>query len=624
MLRYVRRIEKDIDTITLNRTIIGFSHGDNIFGWRFYPRVQTPPLHGTAETIIHDMLMGSRNDKDRDLAKRQLENGQRECTAIVIMPSFVPYVDLDCCSNWFRLTNPEVKELNLKQSMRLSRQVQMLRTTAPNCQDATLYRDADVMMLQKRLEQLSVRLPFQQQLVEVPYENTAGGFTLFNTGITDLAPELDGWYGAPGIDPSRNTSLFLVGKNFSVHQTRVIIGGIEAIAQPAITFSVAPVPNSNNITVTQANMSTATIAVELLSREVMRVTIPPNALPYLNASYQRNMIDVHIATPYGVSRNLGVPHYVYAPPPKAPAMAKNSAIAYVLGANGIDPKKDTTLILAGTDLDDVITVIAGGVKLEPYKDAAGNTRNRIELVNPQNLLLTIPAGVQTDGKAVTVQLLTRSGKNVVTSIPLLPAEEKPISPKPPVIATWIGVEAIDPTRITTGFLLGDNFQDTMRVVAGDSQVTDFKDATGTVIKGVEVLGPGIARITLQPNLRWTGNRLELWAATSNGASNRITLPLPAPKQPMPPAAPKPDALPIQSPSGARPSIGTPVPIDPPVANVPAASLDSVQWRGSLNRSSVPVESAPPPLSPELLAPEPDNVSPLQPRIEKLADSPPIK
>jgi hypothetical protein len=30
--RYVRRIEQDIDTISLNRTMIGFSHGDNTFG----------------------------------------------------------------------------------------------------------------------------------------------------------------------------------------------------------------------------------------------------------------------------------------------------------------------------------------------------------------------------------------------------------------------------------------------------------------------------------------------------------------------------------------------------------------------------------------------------------------
>ena len=35
--------------------------------------------------------------------------------------------------------------------------------------------------------------------VQIPYENTLGGFEMFNTGITDLAPELVGWYGAPGI-----------------------------------------------------------------------------------------------------------------------------------------------------------------------------------------------------------------------------------------------------------------------------------------------------------------------------------------------------------------------------------------------------------------------------------------
>ena len=33
--------------------------------------------------------------------------------------------------------------------------------------------------------------------VQVPYENTLGGFEMFNTGITDLAPQLRGWYGGP-------------------------------------------------------------------------------------------------------------------------------------------------------------------------------------------------------------------------------------------------------------------------------------------------------------------------------------------------------------------------------------------------------------------------------------------
>ena len=102
---------------------------------------------------------------------------------------------------------------------------------------------------------------------------------MFNTGVTDLSPELIGWYGAPGINvngvfdggchaPCNNsptgrsdavdtsnkeapiplcvgagTTLFLVGDNFSIHDTKVIAGGV-------------CIPH-----------------VRLISREIMRVTI---------------------------------------------------------------------------------------------------------------------------------------------------------------------------------------------------------------------------------------------------------------------------------------------------------------------------------------------------------------
>ena len=84
--------------------------------------------------------------------------------------------------------------------------------------------------------------------VQVPYENTLGGFAMFSSGVTDLAPELLGWYGSPAINLDVPTTVFLIGNHFSVHQTRVLIGGQE-ITTP-----------------------------EMLSRQVMKVTIPSNAI----------------------------------------------------------------------------------------------------------------------------------------------------------------------------------------------------------------------------------------------------------------------------------------------------------------------------------------------------------
>jgi hypothetical protein len=183
--------------------------------------------------------------------------------------------------------------------------------------------------LQNKAQQLEARLPLQSTMVQVPYENTLGGFAMFNTGITDLAPELYGWYGAPGINTNDTTSLFLIGNHFSVQGTRLVAGGV-------------------NVT-----------DMEMLSRQVMRVTIPKNALMIerdtgkfardpvkpaaqeitanvkdLRATFDYNKIqgkavldgdvkltkpapaappeqelfvDVHIATPYGVTSHLLIP-----------------------------------------------------------------------------------------------------------------------------------------------------------------------------------------------------------------------------------------------------------------------------------------------------------------------------
>ena len=61
-----------------------------------------------------------------------------------------------------------------------------------------LYREGELRRLFVRVDQLDRELPLQTQRALVPYENTLGGFEMFNTGVTDLAPELIGWYGAPG------------------------------------------------------------------------------------------------------------------------------------------------------------------------------------------------------------------------------------------------------------------------------------------------------------------------------------------------------------------------------------------------------------------------------------------
>jgi hypothetical protein len=299
--RFARRLETDIETIALHRKIVGFSHGNDTFGWRFYPRFQSPPIRSNLAAFRETLVGGPTTDQD--LRSTRLEPGMRECVAIVVMPSFVPYVTFDTRANWFGLTNPQKVELTMHETMRLSRTYKAVRDGARCLADQDCYRPADVGRMVRTIDQLDRQMPLQTMMVQVPYENTLGGFELFNTGVSDLGPELIGWHGAPGItlDPKApcaagviaaaqlqarpeiqcaqncpGTTLFLVGNHFSVHDTKVIAGG-------------------------------RCVPYWLLSRQIMEVVIPPDVQWVVHNQTGQKLVDVHVATPYGVTSHLLIP-----------------------------------------------------------------------------------------------------------------------------------------------------------------------------------------------------------------------------------------------------------------------------------------------------------------------------
>jgi hypothetical protein len=292
MMRYARRIEFEMETIALNNTSVGFSHGSDTFGWRFYPRFQTPDIESNLKVFFRDLLIGGPN-RNALLRQRRLEPGIRECVAIVLMPSFVPYADLEAGGDWFRLDNPHCKVGMTREAVNLGQRVKAIQNCGFNVGDAECYRDGDLFRLMNRARQLETRLCLQSMSVAVPYENTLGGFAMFNTGVTDLAPELLGWYGAPAISLDAPTTIFLIGNHFSVHQTRVIVGGQEVTAR------------------------------EMLSRQVMKVTIPAGALPIVEAT----------GTAYGCNQGLSPATSVTAPvkdgPPTAVHLGEPASVAFL-------------------------------------------------------------------------------------------------------------------------------------------------------------------------------------------------------------------------------------------------------------------------------------------------------
>lgn len=327
LTRFSRQLETDMATIALNKTAVGFAHGADTFGWRFYPRVQTPPTRGTLATFAETLCGPS---PDADLARRQLEPGQRECTAIIVMPSFVPSLTLDVRTNWFSLAHPTATEQTMRQTMRLSRAVQSMRHHADECRRcAHLYRPGEYARAMRSVDQLDRRLPLQTLAAQIPYENTCGGFELFNTGITDLAPELVGWYGAPGIDPDGPTTLFLIGKGFSLHDTTILAGG-RPVTATLISREVLKAEIPAGVAVLPA-VTTCPPAGPCLGHLGSRTVRPVAAVEPLPAPSSgaaagpvfadapcsaacggglcndREMVDLHLATPYGVSSHLLIP-----------------------------------------------------------------------------------------------------------------------------------------------------------------------------------------------------------------------------------------------------------------------------------------------------------------------------
>ncbi len=288
----IRRLQRDRATIDLNRTAIAFGQGEDTFGWRFQPRFQTPRVEGNARVFFRDLISGGPTDKQLERGY-EIEPGMRECTAIILMPSFVPYVTFETHGHWFKLANPGHTGTSIQDEVKLSRAIkQMQDCAAASIQCAHLYRDGEVDRVMARVQQLERRLPLQTIACQVPIENTHGGFELFSNGTRQLAPEVSGSYGSPGYDVERGASFFIAGDNFSIKQTHVICG----------------------------NHYLPTGSVKLISRQILQVDLPAN-LPILRDSRliehenvrlpddQRysGYVDLQVATPYGVSSHLLIP-----------------------------------------------------------------------------------------------------------------------------------------------------------------------------------------------------------------------------------------------------------------------------------------------------------------------------
>ncbi len=367
-LQSMRKLQRDAATIDLNRTAVGFGHGDDTFGWRFYPRFQTPPVEGNAKVLFRDLIVGGPTDKQLERG-RQIEPGMRECTAIVLMPSFVPHVTFTTRSNWFQLGKQGRTADSVEDTVAYSRAIKQMETNANECiRCAHLYRDGEVDRLVKRVKQLDRRLPLQTLECQVPVENSLGGFEIFSAGTRELAPELAGWYGAPGYDPHRGGVMFLTGDNFSVTNSKLIVGNqmvhARMISRQIIEVNLPP--------------GLATIRDRRLEKEYKVATSEDEG--YFNEDVE-GYVDAHIATPYGVSGHLLIP-----------------------------------VVHPNHEAIDQVTVIGNEITLRAKLDEAQNLIKSISKVGPLDLLtLLVPQGSPLAGDKRTIQITLSSGSEVLTS-----------------------------------------------------------------------------------------------------------------------------------------------------------------------------------------------------------------
>jgi hypothetical protein len=327
LIQYNRKIEQDAETIALNRTVTSFSHGTDTFGWRFYPRYQNPPAERSNVQTITNLLWRGGPGRNYQMNNSKLEPGQRELTAVIIMPSFLQRVRFDITGNWFPLHDPDQIKVRTARMLEEGQKVVELRQSLATAVECAQYRADDIERLVTRVDQLEAMLAMQTRRVNVPYENSLGGFELFTHGTTALVPEVTGFEGVESIEQDKPTDILIFGRHFSLHETKVVVGG------------QILVPDDTNPT-TFATLGQT--QVDIVSREVIHLKLPGGVRPSKIRSVAdrdlartnpqlttKRYVELYLATPNGISNRLLIPYTAKAVAPEAttaePSLPANHA-----------------------------------------------------------------------------------------------------------------------------------------------------------------------------------------------------------------------------------------------------------------------------------------------------------
>jgi hypothetical protein len=203
---------------------------------------------------------------------QSIEPGQRECTALIEMPNFIPKIEFITVANWFRTSEvSDGQKSELEKATNLGHRLVEAETALNNARVEGRYRPEEYQIAMNRIKQLRDLMPTQRLLVRVPFSGDHNDSRIFCSQGLQLRPALLGWHGKPP-EPGEESSLFLEGNNFSVHDTHVIAGGRAAKSV-------------------------------LISRHVLEITIAKDATPTPSVDGDP-LLDINVATPNGVSNHL--------------------------------------------------------------------------------------------------------------------------------------------------------------------------------------------------------------------------------------------------------------------------------------------------------------------------------
>ena len=168
------------------------------------------------------------------------------------MPNFIPKIEFITVADWFRTSEVgDGQKSDLERASILGRKLVAAENAINQAKIEGQYRPEEYQIAMDRIKQLKDMMPTQRLVVRVPFSGDHNDSRIFCSQGLQLRPSLLGWHGKPPVSGEEST-IFLEGRNFSVHDTHVIAGGKLAAAvlvtrnvlEVTIAKDAAPTPSS--------------------------------------------------------------------------------------------------------------------------------------------------------------------------------------------------------------------------------------------------------------------------------------------------------------------------------------------------------------------------------------------